>query len=872
MAAPKAKKKAKKVSPMMEQYYQVKGKYPDTIILIRVGDFYETFGEDAITASRVLGITLTKRGAGTDGEIELAGFPYHAMDTYLPKLVKAGFRVAIMDQLEDPKATKGLVKRGITEIVTPGVASSDKILDHKSNNFLCAIHLDKKANGISFIDISTGEFYIAEGSIAYLDKLIQSLKPSEILYFKRKKNDILEHFGERFYSYPLEDWVFQFDYTNELLLNHFKTKSLKGFGIEGHGAGIIAGGAALHYIKENHLNDLNHIKAIQRIDSDNFVWLDRFTIRNLELIYSNNDHGKSLFDVLDHTSSPMGSRLLKKWIALPLKDKQAIETRLNIVDSFKSNTPSSENIISNIKEIGDLERLIAKVPLGKVNPKDMVQLKLSLIATTNIKSELSQLDDAAIQTIANKLQPLTAIKDRIEREIQAEPPVLIDKGNVIAEGVSKDLDELRTIKNNGKAKLDEILERETTATGIPSLKISFNNVFGYYLEVRNTHKDKVPADWTRKQTLVSAERYITQELKEYEEQILTAEDKIKAIEADLFQQLVATLNEHIQAIQINAQLIAQTDVLINFASIANKYNYCKPSLDETYELDIKDGRHPVIEQQLENLEDYVPNDVYLDNSMQQMIIITGPNMAGKSALLRQTALITLMAQMGSYVPAGSANIGIVDKVFTRVGASDNISSGESTFMVEMNETASIINNLSERSLILLDEIGRGTSTYDGVSLAWSISEYIHNHPTKAKTLFATHYHELNELEHKLDRVKNFNVSVKEHQGKIIFLRKLVRGGSAHSFGIHVAQLAGMPNEVLIRANEVLKHLEELRETDGDTSDQMKTMPESQFQMNLFNAEDPKTKKIIEELDSLEINTMSPLDALLKLSELKKTLQ
>ena len=872
MAAPKAKKKAKKISPMMEQYYQVKGKYPDTIILIRVGDFYETFGEDAITASSVLGITLTKRGAGTDGEIELAGFPYHAMDTYLPKLVKAGFRVAIMDQLEDPKATKGLVKRGITEIVTPGVASSDKILDHKSNNFLCAIHLDKKANGISFIDISTGEFYIAEGSIAYLDKLIQSLKPSEILYFKRKKNDILEHFGERFYSYPLEDWVFQFDYTNELLLNHFKTKSLKGFGIEGHGAGIIAGGAALHYIKENHLNDLNHIKAIQRIDSDNFVWLDRFTIRNLELIYSNNDHGKSLFYVLDHTSSPMGSRLLKKWIALPLKDKQAIETRLNIVDSFKSNRPSSENIISNIKEIGDLERLIAKVPLGKVNPKDMVQLKLSLIATTNIKSELSQLDDAAIQTIANKLQPLTAIKDRIEREIQAEPPVLIDKGNVIAEGVSKDLDELRTIKNNGKAKLDEILERETTATGIPSLKISFNNVFGYYLEVRNTHKDKVPADWTRKQTLVSAERYITQELKEYEEQILTAEDKIKAIEADLFQQLVATLNEHIQAIQINAQLIAQTDVLINFASIANKYNYCKPSLDETYELDIKDGRHPVIEQQLENLEDYVPNDVYLDNSMQQMIIITGPNMAGKSALLRQTALITLMAQMGSYVPAGSANIGIVDKVFTRVGASDNISSGESTFMVEMNETASIINNLSERSLILLDEIGRGTSTYDGVSLAWSISEYIHNHPTKAKTLFATHYHELNELEHKLDRVKNFNVSVKEHQGKIIFLRKLVKGGSAHSFGIHVAQLAGMPNEVLIRANEVLKHLEELRETDGDTSDQMKTMPESQFQMNLFNAEDPKTKKIIEELDSLEINTMSPLDALLKLSELKKTLQ
>ena len=872
MAAPKAKKKAKKVSPMMEQYYQVKGKYPDTIILIRVGDFYETFGEDAITASRVLGITLTKRGAGTDGEIELAGFPYHAMDTYLPKLVKAGFRVAIMDQLEDPKATKGLVKRGITEIVTPGVASSDKILDHKSNNFLCAIHLDKKANGISFIDISTGEFYIAEGSIAYLDKLIQSLKPSEILYFKRKKNDILEHFGERFYSYPLEDWVFQFDYTNELLLNHFNTKSLKGFGIEGHGAGIIAGGAALHYIKENHLNDLNHIKAIQRIDSDNFVWLDRFTIRNLELIYSNNDHGKSLFDVLDHTSSPMGSRLLKKWIALPLKDKQAIETRLNIVDSFKSNRPSSETIISNIKEIGDLERLIAKVPLGKINPKDMVQLKRSLIATADIKSELSQLNDAAIHTIANHLQPLTAIKDRIEREIQAEPPVLIDKGNVIAEGVSKDLDELRTIKNNGKTKLDEILERETTATGIPSLKISFNNVFGYYLEVRNTHKDKVPADWTRKQTLVSAERYITQELKEYEEQILTAEDKIKAIEADLFQQLVVTLNEHIQAIQINAQLIAQTDVLINFASIANKYNYCKPSLDETYELDIKDGRHPVIEQQLENLEDYVPNDVYLDNSMQQMIIITGPNMAGKSALLRQTALITLMAQMGSYVPAGSANIGIVDKVFTRVGASDNISSGESTFMVEMNETASIINNLSERSLILLDEIGRGTSTYDGVSLAWSISEYIHNHPTKAKTLFATHYHELNELEHKLDSVKNFNVSVKEHQGKIIFLRKLVKGGSAHSFGIHVAQLAGMPNEVLIRANEVLKHLEELRETDGDTSDQMKTMPESQFQMNLFNAEDPKTKKIIEELDSLEINTMSPLDALLKLSELKKTLQ
>jgi len=867
-----AKGKSKKVSPMMEQYYQVKAKYPDTIILIRIGDFYETFGEDAITASKVLGITLTKRGAGTESETELAGFPHHSMDTYLPKLVRAGLRVAIMDQLEDPKAAKGLVKRGITEIVTPGVASSDKILDHKSNNFLCAIHLDKNINGIAFVDVSTGEFYIAQGSLSYLDKLLQSFKPSEILYYKPKKKALIEHFGERFYSYALEDWVFQSDYANELLLNHFRTKSLKGFGIDADNAGIIAGGAALHYIKENHLNNLGHIQSIQRIDSQQYMWLDRFTIKNLELIYPNNDHGKSLFDVLDHTASPMGSRLLKKWIALPLKDKEAIDYRLSIVDSFNQNTQIAELIAEEIKCIGDLERLIAKVPLGKINPKDIVQLKRSLIAIGSIKNQLKRIEDTSIQKISDTLNPLESVKDNIAQTIQEDPPVLIEKGNVIANGVSAKLDELRTIKSSGKAKLEEILARETDKTGIPSLKIGFNNVFGYYLEVRNTHKEKVPSDWIRKQTLVSAERYITPELKSYEEKILTAEDQIKAIELQIFQQLVSDLYGDIEHIQKNANIIAQLDVLQNFAFVSRKYNYTQPNILNHHALDIKAGRHPVIEQQLENASDYIPNDIYLDRDSQQIIIITGPNMAGKSALLRQTALITLLAQIGSYVPAQSADIGVVDKIFTRVGASDNISSGESTFMVEMNETASIINNLSDRSLILLDEIGRGTSTYDGVSLAWSITEYIHEHNSKAKTLFATHYHELNELETQLSGVKNYNVSVKEHGGKIIFLRKLIRGGSAHSFGINVAQLAGMPNEVLLRAGEVLKHLESLRGNEADHAESLKTIPEANMQMHLFEMENPALKKIKSELEVIDINTMSPLDALLKLSELKKSLE
>ena len=862
-------KASKKVTPLMEQYYQIKSKYKETILFFRVGDFYETFGEDAITTSKILGITLTKKGAGTAGETELAGFPFHALDTYMPKMVKAGYRCAICDQLEDPKKTKTLVKRGITEIVTPGVALNDKILDYKSNNFLCAVHFDKKSNGVAFLDISTGEFLVAEGPLAYIDKLLQSLKPREIVYFKKKKKELIEYFGSSFYTYPLEDWIFQETYAKEILQHHFKTNSLQGFGVEEYSAGKIAAGAALHYIRENQLKDIDHVQKIIRIEPDDAVWLDKFTIKNLELLFSNNENGKGLLEVLDATQSPMGSRLLKKWIILPLKEKEQIDQRLDIVEALKDSN-IQENLIQQIKEIGDLERLIAKVPMGKINPREVNQLSRGIKAIKEVRKYLQSTEATVLKDLASKFTSLDELVEKIDSQIQSDPPIHTDKGNVIKEGICSELDNWRDIQSNGKGQLDAIQERESNLTGIPSLKIGFNNVFGYYLEVRNTHKDKVPESWIRKQTLVSAERYITQELKEHEEKILNADAAIKSIEGNLFSKLVIDLMNFIPKIQTNSVHIAHLDVLLNFAQLAERFRYNKPEITNDYDLDIKQGRHPVIEQQLELLEDYIPNDVYLNNSEQQIIIITGPNMAGKSALLRQTALITLMAQIGSFVPADFAKIGIVDKIFTRVGASDNISSGESTFMVEMNETASILNNLSDRSLVLLDEIGRGTSTYDGVSLAWSITEFIHEHKTKAKTLFATHYHELNELECKFDRIANFNVSVKEYQGKIIFLRKLQKGGTAHSFGLHVAQLAGMPNPVLVRAAEVLKHLESLRES-GENNADLSQIPESAKQMNLFATEDPKMKHLKQSIETMDINNMSPIDALLKLAELKQTI-
>lgn len=862
-------KASKKVTPLMEQYYQIKSKYKETILFFRVGDFYETFGEDAITTSKILGITLTKKGAGTAGETELAGFPFHALDTYMPKMVKAGYRCAICDQLEDPKKTKTLVKRGITEIVTPGVALNDKILDYKSNNFLCAVHFDKKSNGVAFLDISTGEFLVAEGPLAYIDKLLQSLKPREIVYFKKKKKELIEYFGSSFYTYPLEDWIFQETYAKEILQHHFKTNSLQGFGVEEYSAGKIAAGAALHYIRENQLKDIDHVQKIIRIEPDDAVWLDKFTIKNLELLFSNNENGKGLLEVLDATQSPMGSRLLKKWIILPLKEKEQIDQRLDIVEALKDSN-IQENLIQQIKEIGDLERLIAKVPMGKINPREVNQLSRGIKAIKEVRKYLQSTEATVLKDLASKFTSLDELVEKIDSQIQSDPPIHTDKGNVIKEGICSELDNWRDIQSNGKGQLDAIQERESNLTGIPSLKIGFNNVFGYYLEVRNTHKDKVPESWIRKQTLVSAERYITQELKEHEEKILNADAAIKSIEGNLFSKLVIDLMNFIPKIQTNSVHIAHLDVLLNFAQLAERFRYNKPEITNDYDLDIKQGRHPVIEQQLELLEDYIPNDVYLNNSEQQIIIITGPNMAGKSALLRQTALITLMAQIGSFVPADFAKIGIVDKIFTRVGASDNISSGESTFMVEMNETASILNNLSDRSLVLLDEIGRGTSTYDGVSLAWSITEFIHEHKTKAKTLFATHYHELNELECKFDRIANFNVSVKEYQGKIIFLRKLQKGGTAHSFGLHVAQLAGMPNPVLVRAAEVLKHLESLRES-GENNADLSQIPESAKQMNLFATEDPKMKHLRQSIETMDINNMSPIDALLQLAELKQTI-
>ena len=863
-----AKEKEVKETPLMKQYNEIKRKYPDACLLFRVGDFYETFGEDAVRASKILGITLTKRGAGSETETALAGFPHHSINTYLPKLVKAGLRVAICDQLEDPKMTKTIVKRGVTELVTPGVSMNDEVLHSKTNNFLASIYFGKKAIGISFLDVSTGEFLTAQGTEDYIDKLLQNFNPSEILIPKNNKNDFKEIFGEEYHNFYLEDWVYKEDYAFETLTNHFQTVSLKGFGIEELPEGIIASGAILYYLSETQHNKLQHISSIQRIAEDAYVWMDRFTIRNLELYHSYNPNAVTLLDVIDRTLSPMGGRLLKRWLALPLKDINKIKSRHEVVSYLKENQGILKDIQHQIKQISDLERLISKIATGKVSPREVVYLKESLDAIIPIKKIALESPQEAVKVIGDKLHDCELLREKIKTTINQDAPVAIAKGNAIAKGVNTELDELRAISTSGKDFLEGIEKRESENTGISSLKISFNNVFGYYIEVRNTHKDKVPSDWIRKQTLVSAERYITEELKEYESKILGAEEKIHKLESELFEQLVAWITTYIKQVQLNANLVAQLDCLTSFAQLAIENKYVCPELDETYELDIKNGRHPVIEKQLPVGTPYIANDVYLDREIQQLIMITGPNMSGKSAILRQTALIVLLAQMGSFVPADQVRMGIIDKIFTRVGASDNISMGESTFMVEMNETASILNNLSDRSLILLDEIGRGTSTYDGISIAWAIAEFLHEHPSKPKTLFATHYHELNEMSELLSRIQNFNVSVKELKDTVLFIRKLVKGGSAHSFGIHVAKMAGMPQTVILKAQKLLKKLE--KDHSGDALAGIKSEKE-EMQMSFFNLDDPLLEEIKEEILNLDINTLTPIEAMMKLNEIKRML-
>jgi len=862
--------KDKKVTPLMKQYNAIKVKYPDAMLLFRVGDFYETFGEDAKRASKVLGIILTKRGAGSETETALAGFPHHSLNTYLPKLVKAGMRVAICDQLEDPKMTKTIVKRGVTELVTPGVALNDEVLQSNTNNFLAAIHFGKKHIGISFLDVSTGEFLTAQGNSEYIDKLLQNFNPSEVLVQKQFKNKFNELFGDRFYTFYLEDWIFQTAYAFETLTNHFKVKTLKGFGVDDLNEGIISSGAVLFYLSETQHNKLEHIQVINRISEDHYVWMDRFTIRNLELYNSTSVNAVTLLDVIDKTISPMGGRLLKRWLALPLKDINRIKKRHDIVKYLIDNDAFFELTTYQIKQISDIERLVSKVATGKVNPREVVLLKNSLNAIIPIKEAAEKSDNESLKMIGEQLQNCNALREKICKTLNEDAPVNINKGNSIAEGVSTELDELRAISTKGKGYLDAMLAREIEHSGITSLKIAFNNVFGYYIEVRNTHKDKVPAEWIRKQTLVNAERYITEELKEYETKILGAEEKIGKLEHDLFAELISSLLDYIQPIQLNAQLIGQIDCLCSFAELAKSNNYVRPQLDESTDLEIKNGRHPVIEKQLPIGEEYIANDVVLNIQQQQIIMITGPNMSGKSAILRQTALIVLLAQMGSYVPAQNARIGIVDKIFTRVGASDNISMGESTFMVEMNETASILNNLSDRSLVLLDEIGRGTSTYDGISIAWAIAEYLHEHPSKAKTLFATHYHELNDMTNTFGRIKNFNVSVKELKDKVIFLRKLVPGGSEHSFGIYVAKLAGMPSSVIHRATKMLKQLEK-NHTNADVKETLKNAQEEEMQLSFFKLDDPLLIDIKEEILSTNIDTLTPIEALMKLNEIKRML-
>ena len=867
---------AKKETPLMKQYNSIKAKHPDALLLFRVGDFYETFGEDAIRSAGILNITLTARNNGGDGEkIELAGFPHHSLNTYLPKLVMAGCRVAICDQLEDPKQTKKIVKRGVTELVTPGVALNDDILKSKSNNFLAAIHFNsakkkKDEIGISFLDVSTGEFLISQGNIDYIDKLIQNFNPSEILFSKQKRKLFTEVFGAHYHVFYLEDWVFQSDYAEEVLNKQFNTSSLKGFGVDLLPSGIIAAGAALHYLSETRHDKLQHITKIARIAENEYVWMDRFTIGNLELYHTSSQNAVTLLDVIDKTISPMGGRLLKRWVALPLKNKSKIINRHEVVSYLLNKQPILTAIQTNIKCIGDIERLISKVATGKVSPREVVQLKNSLEAILPIKKEAENAKNNAIKTIGENLQDCKLLREKITNTLNEDAPVLIQKGNAIAEGVSEELDELRSVAKGGKDYLNKMLERETERTGINSLKIASNNVFGYYIEVRNTHKDKVPEEWIRKQTLVNAERYITEELKEYEAKILGAEEKIAFLESEVFSKLIEWMLQFIDQVQQNAQLIGKLDCLCSFASLAIEANYTRPLLDESFEIDIKEGRHPVIEKQLSADQSFIPNDVYLDREMQQIIMITGPNMSGKSAILRQTALIVLLAQIGSFVPAKEARLGVVDKIFTRVGASDNISMGESTFMVEMNEAASILNNISERSLVLLDEIGRGTSTYDGISIAWAISEYLHEHPSRAKTLFATHYHELNEMTETFDRVKNYNVSVKELKETVLFLRKLVPGGSHHSFGIHVAKMAGMPKAVLDRANKILKRLEKSHSS-KELTNEMKTLAEDKMQLSFFNLDDPLLEEIRDEILNINIDTLTPVEALMKLNEIKRML-
>ena len=853
----------------MKQYNAIKAKYPDALLLFRVGDFYETFGEDAIKAAGILGIILTKRGAGSESEIELAGFPHHSLNTYLPKLVKAGERVAICDQLEDPKQTKTIVKRGVTELVTPGVALNDEVLVSKSNNFLCSVYFDKKYIGISFLDISTGEFLTSQGNAEYIDKLLQNFSPSEVLVSKQKRTLFNETFGDDFHTFYLEDWVYQTDYTYETLIKHFNTKTLKGFGIEDLYEGIIASGSILHYLGETQHNKLQHITSISRIAEDDYVWMDKFTIRNLELYNSTNNNAVTLLNVIDKTISPMGGRLLKRWLALPLKHVEKIKQRHEVVNFLTKDKTTLQKIQNHIKHIGDLERLISKVATGKVNPREVIQLKNSLEAIVPIKSLASNCDNESLKIIGDKLQSCDVLREKIKETLNEDAPVNVLKGNSIAAGFSSELDELRGLSKSGKDYLDNMLKRESERTGITSLKIASNNVFGYYIEVRNTHKDKVPEEWIRKQTLVSAERYITEELKEYEAKILGAEERILTIEQQLFLELILWLNQYIKPVQQNAYLIGQLDCLCGFAQLAKDNNYVYPTIDDSLDLDIKDGRHPVIEKQLPIGENYIANNVFLDRETQQIIMITGPNMSGKSAILRQTALIVLLAQIGSFVPAKTARIGLVDKIFTRVGASDNISMGESTFMVEMNETASILNNISDRSLVLLDEIGRGTSTYDGISIAWAISEYLHEHPAKPKTLFATHYHELNEMSETFERIKNFNVSVKELKDNVLFLRKLVEGGSAHSFGIHVAKMAGMPQQVLHRANKILKKLEQSHSSE-ELTDRVKSLNDD-MQLSFFNLDDPLLENIKEEILHIDIDTLTPVEALMKLNEIKRML-
>ena len=863
-------KNAENESPLMKQHAEMKRKFPDAMLLFRVGDFYETFGEDARKASQILGITLTRKASGGGGYTDLAGIPYHAVDQYLPKLVRAGLRVAICEQLEDPKTVKGLVKRGITELVTPGVSYNDMVLDVKENNFLCGLHLTDRIHGVSFLDVSTGEFYVAQGDLAYIDKLMQNFHPAEVVLQRKKLHWFLDHFTEKYYTNTFDDWVFTSDFANELLNKQFGTTSLKGFGVEELNEGVIAAGAALYYLQDTQHDRTQHICTINRIEEDRYVWLDKFTMRNLELIYSPHENARTLLD--------MGSRLLRRWIVMPLKERAAIEERLHVVDMLVRNRDLASQLLPQVRAVGDLERLISKVSVGRINPRELQQLRRSLEAVARIKQLCEGVDDEAFRVLAEQFNPCPGIYERIGHEIAEEPPVKLDKGGVIATGVNAELDELRSMAGSGKEYLMELQRRESERTGIPSLKVGFNNIFGYYLEVTNTHKDKVPEDWTRKQTLTNAERYITPELKQYEERILGAEERILALEAQLYEQLLSALMAYLEPIQFDAQLVARLDCLQCFAEVALANNYCRPELSDDTNLDIKEGRHPVIETQLPLGEQYISNNVFLDRDTQQIIIITGPNMSGKSALLRQTALIVLMAQMGCYCPAQTAHIGLVDKIFTRVGASDNISSGESTFMVEMNETASILNNISDRSLVLLDEIGRGTSTYDGISIAWAITEYLHNYPkARPKVMFATHYHELIEMADQYERIQNYHISVREVGNKVIFLRKLEMGGSEHSFGIHVARMAGMPAQVLKRANSMLELLESKNEKISDLNDKGgKTKkkaeaekPGAGYQLSFIQLDDPTLLEIRDKILDIDIDTLTPLEALLKLNEIKK---